>query len=164
MNNYVFALVVGTGATAVLDIWGLARKPLLGMAVPDYAPLGRWVAHMRHGRFVHASIAKAAPVQGERLIGWLAHYATGVAFAGVMVAIGGATWMQQPTPGLALAVGISTVAAPFFLMQPAMGAGFAASRTAKPAAARVQSAVTHTVFGIGLYAAALLVQLFQSNL
>jgi hypothetical protein len=37
-------------------------------------------------------------------------------------------------------------------MQPGMGAGIAASRTPRPAAARMQSLVTHTIFGIGLYA------------
>jgi hypothetical protein len=52
-----------------------------------------------------------------------------------------------------LIVGIGSVLAPFLLMQPGMGAGIAASRTARPGAARIQSLVTHTVFGVGLYAA-----------
>ena len=39
-------------------------------------------------------------------------------------------------------------------MEPGMGAGIAASRTPRPAASRLQSLVTHTIFGIGLYAAA----------
>ncbi|MDO9126054.1 MAG: DUF2938 family protein, partial [Parvibaculum sp.] len=38
-----------------------------------------------------------------------------------------------------------------------MGAGIAASKTPKPNAARLRSLVSHTVFGIGLYVAALLV-------
>jgi hypothetical protein len=158
MNTVTFTLITGLGATVLLDLWGLARKPLLGLARPDYAPLGRWIAHMRHGRFQHESIAAAAAVRGERAIGWCAHYATGVAFAGLLLAIGGAEWMEQPAPGLAVAFGIGTVAAPFFLMQPGMGAGIAASRTHKPGAARLQALVTHTVFGFGLYAAALLAQ------
>jgi len=33
------------------------------------------------------------------------------------------------------------------------GTGIAASRTPRPAAARLQSLVTHGVFGLGLYAA-----------
>ena len=37
-------------------------------------------------------------------------------------------------------------------MQPGMGAGIAASRTPRPAAARVQSLLTHAIFGLGLYA------------
>lgn len=55
--------------------------------------------------------------------------------------------------GPALIVGIGSVAAPFLLMQPGMGAGIAASRTARPAAARFHSVVTHAIFGLGLYAA-----------
>jgi hypothetical protein len=35
-----------------------------------------------------------------------------------------------------------------------MGAGVAASRTPRPNVARMQSIVTHTIFGFGLYAAA----------
>jgi hypothetical protein len=38
-------------------------------------------------------------------------------------------------------------------MQPGMGAGIAARRTPRPSAARFQSVVTHTIFGLGLYAA-----------
>jgi hypothetical protein len=36
-----------------------------------------------------------------------------------------------------------------------MGAGVAASRTARPGAARLQSLVTHAIFGLGLYTAGL---------
>jgi hypothetical protein len=39
-------------------------------------------------------------------------------------------------------------------MQPAMGAGIAASRTPRPAAARIHSLVMHAVFGLGLFLAA----------
>ena len=47
------------------------------------------------------------------------------------------------------------MAAPFLLMQPGMGAGIAASRTPRPAAARLHSLVMHAMFGLGLYAAGL---------
>jgi hypothetical protein len=61
-----------------------------------------------------------------------------------------------------LLVGVATVAAPFLVMQPGMGAGIAASRTPRPGAARLQSLVTHTVFGLGLYAGGWLAQAFCS--
>ena len=86
------------------------------------------------------------------MIGWIAHYVVGVLFAALLLAIWGFAWAHQPTIGPALVVGIGTVAAPFILMQPGMGAGVAASRTPHPAAARVQSPITHTIFGLGLYA------------
>lgn len=151
MNDLTSILLLGFGATAATDLWGLARRPLFGAAPPDYAPVGRWIGHMRHGRFRHPSIAKSAPVAGERLIGWSFHYATGVAFAGLLIALAGRAWLQQPTLPAALAVGIGTVAAPWLLMQPAMGAGLAAHRAPHPARARLQSLLLHAAFGFGLY-------------
>jgi len=153
MSYLTCTLVIGIGATLVMDLWGMARKPLLGIAPPDYSLVGRWLAHMARGRFRHASIAAASPVRGERVIGWAAHYLIGVAFAAVLLGIWGLGWVQCPTIGPALAVGIGTVAAPFLLMQPGMGAGIAASRTPRPASTRLQSLITHMVFGLGLYAA-----------
>jgi len=44
-----------------------------------------------------------------------------------------------------------------------MGAGIAASRTPRPGAARLQSLVTHAVFGLGLYAAGCLVSFLYSG-
>lgn len=162
MSIVVFTLAVGIGATALADLWGYARKPLLGVAPPDYGLVGRWIGHMRSGRFQHAAIAKAAAIRGERLLGWSAHYAIGVLFAALLMLLGGEAWMRQPSPGLALAVGIGTVAAPFLLLQPGMGAGIAASRLPKPRMARVQSLLLHTVFGLGLYLSAALLNPFNS--
>lgn len=153
MDYLTYTLITGIGATAVMDLWGIARKWLLGIASPDYAMVGRWIAHMRRGRFRHDAISKAQPVRGERLIGWAAHYLIGIAFAGLLIGFWGLTWIRHPTIVPALLVGVGTVAAPFLIMQPGMGAGIAASRTPRPAVARVQSLITHAVFGLGLYVA-----------
>lgn len=153
MNDWLFTLIIGAGATAVMDLWGVIRKPLLGIAPPNYALVGRWLAHMTRGRFRHDAIAAASPMRGERVIGWTAHYLIGITFAALLLSIWPA-WAQHPTLGPALVVGIGTVAAPFLLMQPSMGAGIAAARTPHPAAARWQSLITHAVFGVGLYATA----------
>lgn len=153
MNYLVCTLITGLGATAVMDLWGIVRKRLLGMAAPDYGLVGRWFAHMARGRFRHESIGASPPVHGERLIGWAAHYLIGIAYAAVLIGIWGLAWVERPTLVPALIVGIGTVALPFLLMQPGMGAGIAASKTPRPAAARLQSLVTHAVFGLGLYAA-----------
>ena len=148
-------LLIGAGATAATDLWAIARKRLLGVPAPNYGLVGRWIAHMPRGRFRHDSIAVAPPVRGERLVGWSAHYLIGIAFAAILPGIWGTAWMQHPTIGPALIVGIGTVAAPFLVMQPGMGAGIAASRTPRPASARLQSLLMHAIFGLGLYAAGL---------
>ncbi|MEX0739971.1 MAG: DUF2938 domain-containing protein [Pseudohongiella sp.] len=164
MNNLVFVLIIGIGATAVMDLWSIVRKSLLSIAPPDYGMVGRWLAHMVHGQFLHDAIAASSAVRGERILGWTAHYLTGIAFAAILIGIWGDSWVYNPTIGPALTVGISTVAAPFLLMQPGMGAGIAASRTKNPAAARVQSLITHTVFGAGLYVSGWAVQSSLSQL
>ncbi|WP_078666922.1 DUF2938 family protein [Chitinophaga eiseniae] len=65
----------------------------------------------------------------------------------------------RPTIGPPLAIGILTTVAPWFMMQPAFGFGVAASKTPNSAVARMRSLKTHTVYGIGLYLAALLLSL-----
>jgi len=147
-------LWIGAGATVVMDLWAVLRKRLFGIPSLDYALVGRWLVHLTRGRFFHDPIGKSPRVAGERAIGWTAHYLIGIAFAAVLLASWGLEWARQPTLAPALIVGIGTVVLPFCVMQPAMGAGFAASRTPRPAMARFQSLVTHTVFGAGLYAAA----------
>ena len=154
MQHALQCAVIGAGATMVMDAWTLVRRRLLGAPLPDYGLVGRWFAHMARGRFRHERIADSPPAQGERWIGWTAHYAVGVAFAAMLLALWGFEWAREPTLLPALAVGLGSVAAPFLVMQPAMGAGVAASRTPRPAAARLQSLATHSIFGLGLYAAA----------
>ncbi|HYC35272.1 MAG TPA: DUF2938 domain-containing protein [Usitatibacter sp.] len=148
------ALAIGIGATAVMDAWTLARRRLFGTPLPDYALVGRWLAHLARGRFRHERIAASPPVGNERALGWAAHYAVGIGFAALLLATAGHEWLSHPTLAPALLLGIATVAAPFLVMQPGMGAGIAASRTPRPNSARLQSLVTHAVFGFGLYAAA----------
>ena len=51
--------------------------------------------------------------------------------------------------------GLGSVVAPLLLLQPGMGAGVAASRTPNPRATRINTLITHAIFGLGLYAAGL---------
>src|SRR5262245_984344 len=125
MDFALAAILLGIGATAVTDIWSLVRKVLFGIALPNFGFVGRWVAHLPRGRFRHESIAAATPVRGEVAIGWGAHYLIGIAFAALLLALCGLEWLRAPTPGPALLLGVVTVAAPFLILQPGMGAGIA---------------------------------------
>lgn len=82
------------------------------------------------------------------------HYLIGVFFAALLLLMVGLEWARQPTLLPALAFGVLSVVAPFFVLQPAMGAGIAASRTPRPNTARLRSTLAHGVFGVGLYLAA----------
>lgn len=153
MDYLVSTLFIGTGATIILDLWSITRQRVLGIPAPNYGLVGRWIAYMPQGKFRHNRITATKPVRGEQMVGWTAHYLIGIAFAAILTGVWGPDWVYQPTLAPALIVGIGTVLAPFLLMQPGMGAGFFASRQPKPSSARIQSLVTHTVFGLGLYIA-----------
>lgn len=144
---------IGILATAVMDMW-LLLLARLNVPTLNFAFIGRWVGHLARGRVAHAAIAQAAPVRGELALGWLTHYAVGIAFAGVLVATQGLDWARSPSLLPALCIGVATVAAPWLVMQPAMGAGIAAGNTPTPWRNRARSLVNHTVFGAGLYLAA----------
>lgn len=148
-------IFVGVGATLAMDLWALLLR-VFGIASLDYAWVGRWIGHMAQGRFAHDRIAAAPPVAGERLLGWTAHYATGVAFAGALLLVAGTDWARQPTPWPAIATGVASLAAPFLIMQPAFGLGLAAARLPNPNVARFRSLLTHLIFGAGLYGSALI--------
>lgn len=153
MNLALRTIVIGAIATGVMDVWGVLREPLLGFPRANYRLIGRWFAYMPRGKFRHAQIAASPPLPAEHAIGWMAHYSIGIAFAALLVLLGGDSWLRHPSLGLALLVGLSTLVAPLLIMQPAMGAGLAGSRTPNPRAARVQSALTHLIYAIGLYGA-----------
>ena len=152
-------LTMGVCATVVMDLWAVLLCRAFGMASLDYAMVGRWLGHMPAGRFAHAGIGRASPVIGEKALGWFAHYAIGVGFAACLVGLTGPAWRQAPTLVPALAFGIVTIVVPFFVMQPAFGAGMAASNTPNPTRARLRSLMTHSVFGLGLYAGGWVVSL-----
>ena len=157
MDDIAKMVVVGIGATAVMDAWSMLLKRL-GMPTLDYALVGRWAGHLCQGRLAHANIAKTAPVPGESPLGWAIHYATGITFAALLIAFEGLAWLHDPAWRPAVAVGMATVIFPLFLMQPAMGAGFAASRTPTPVKNCLRSLAAHTVFGCGLYLSAALLK------
>jgi hypothetical protein len=148
------ALAMGVAAAALMDAWGFLLRRGFGVPTLDYAMLGRWIGHLPRGRLFHERIGAARPVPGERPLGWLAHYAIGVAFAVLLLAVVGLDWARSPSIWPALAIGLGTIVAPWFLMQPGMGAGIAGSRTPNPTATRLRNLATHGVYGLGLYLSA----------
>lgn len=153
METFFRAILIGAGATLVMDLWAaLVRQ--LGIPSLNFAMLGRWIGHLPRGRFVHESIARAAPIEGELAIGWVAHYSIGIGFAGLLLALFGLKWAYAPTLWPAMLIGLVTVIAPLFILQPALGAGIASMKTPAPVFNALKSVVTHTVFGFGLYLAA----------
>ncbi|MBD8515118.1 DUF2938 domain-containing protein [Photobacterium sp. CAU 1568] len=154
------AIALGIGATLVMDLWALFLKVCFKIPSLNYSMVGRWIGHFPKGQFTHANIGKAEPVAGETLLGWTAHYAIGICFAAVLLWGWGLEWAASPTLLPALIVGVLTVVAPFFLMQPGMGAGVAASKTPQPNTARLRSLLAHTSYGVGLYLTGIILSVY----
>jgi Protein of unknown function (DUF2938) len=152
------ALVMGIAATALLDLWALLLNRLFGFGLPNWAMVGRWFAHLPRGHLMHKDITQSEPISNELMIGWVMHYAVGVLFAAVTLLIGGAAFAKDPTLILPLIVGLVTVGCGWFILQPGMGAGWAASLKPNRVQIRLLNVAGHIVFGIGLYGAALLLR------
>jgi Protein of unknown function (DUF2938) len=149
------AFVIGLGASLLMDAWNLFLKRAFGIPSLNYCLLGRWLRHMPDGVFAHGNINSAAAKPLECPVGWVAHYTIGVTLALGFLFLAPSGWIARPTLLPALLYGVVTVVFPFFVMQPALGLGMAASRTPSPFQARMKSLATHTVFGVGMYLCAL---------
>jgi hypothetical protein len=155
----VRAVLIGVGATLVMDLWAMFIKRCFGIPSLDFSMVGRWIGHLPRGRFAHDNIGQTSPIRGEQVIGWGTHYAIGIIFAAVLLAVIGLDWAREPTLLPPVIFGVITVVAPFFVLQPGLGAGIAASKTPQPNTARLRSLMAHASFGVGLYLSAWAVRL-----
>lgn len=158
MTDFLWrSLVIGIGGTAAMDVWAFILKAVFGLALPNWGFVGRWFAHLGKGAFFHDDIAKASPAANEAAFGWFMHYAIGIFYAAVLMWLAGPEWLLAPTFLPAWIAGLVTVGAGWFILQPGMGAGWAASRRANPWKIRMLNIISHTVFAAGLYGTALLI-------
>lgn len=159
MFEFIFlAVLIGMGGTALLDLWAQLLKRTLGLPTPPWHLVGRWFAGMRHGQFVHRNgIGNSPEVPNELKIGWAVHYGVGIIFAAALLMIWGVQWAHAPTFFPALIVGLVTIGAGWFILQPGMGVGVACNRAPNPTVARLQNVIGHVVFATGMYWAALLI-------
>jgi hypothetical protein len=149
--SLISAILIGLGATLTFDLWAQFLKRVFRITPSNICLVGRWVRYMPEGTFRHSNIASAPRKSAECAVGWIAHYMIGITLAVTFVALVGSNWLQHPTPIPAIIFGVVTVMAPFFIMQPSFGLGFAASKTSNPSQARFRSVMNHTAYGVGLY-------------
>ena len=151
MDFFWRSLVIGIGGTAAMDLWALVLTAVFGMPLPNWGLVGRWFAHLSKGTFFHADITAAQAVSNETPLGWVAHYAIGIIYAGALIFFAGPSWVLNPTFFPAWIVGLVTVGAGWFILQPGMGAGWTASLRPNPMQIRALNIIAHTIFAAGLY-------------
>lgn len=157
MELLLRGVAIGAGATVLMDVWAVFLWKALGQSRPNWAPVGRWFWHLKNGTVFHDDIAQAEPYAHELALGWIGHYAVGIVYGVVLALLMGGAWFAAPTFLPAWILGIATVGAGWFLLQPGLGIGFAASKLPNANKVRALNLISHTVFALGLYGAALLI-------
>lgn len=150
-------VIIGAGATVLMDVWAIVLWRVFGQPKANWAPVGRWFWHLKNGKVFHDSIANAEPYAHELALGWISHYAVGILYGILLAVLVGPAWFANPTFLPAWILGIVTVGAGWFLLQPGLGIGWAASKTPNPTKVRALNLVAHTVFAVGLWGTALLI-------
>ena len=143
-------LVMGLGATLAIDLWAQLLRRGAGIGSIDWRLVGRWVAGLGRGRLRLGAGDTANLSRGDSLLGWSTHYAVGIAYALIYLALLRST-AGNVSLASALLFGLVTVLAPWLILQPGLGKGWFASATPRPGMTRLLNLATHLLFGAGLY-------------
>jgi hypothetical protein len=157
METVYQGVLIGVIATIGQDIWEAIVNHIFRLPTAGLALVGRWLGHMPRGVFVHYSISESAVVPHELLIGWVAHYVTGILYGVTYLSFVQILLKSDPTILSAVIFGLVSLMAPWFIVQPGMGLGVFASKAPRPGMVRLVSLSLHMVFGLSLYAAWLLI-------
>jgi hypothetical protein len=151
MEQALRILVMGITATVAIDLWATFANRILGWPRTNWGMVGRWIGHMRHGQFTHASIGSSPTIDHESILGWVFHYVVGCIYSAVYLMYVSIAQMGQPTLVSAVLFGLITILSPWLLMQPALGLGMFATKAPKANLVRLQNLIIHTIFGLVLY-------------
>jgi len=150
---FIAGVIVGVLATVTMDAVAVIalRLGIAGRGPRRTGPdlIGRWVGYLLKGKFKHTDILQTPPLQGELLLGFVAHYSIGIVLTLVylgLLAVGHAT----PTTLSAILYGTATTVLPWFLMFPSQGMGWLGWDVPRDAHLARASLFNHIVFGLGL--------------
>jgi len=150
MRLLLTGMAAGVFGTLAMDVLNtvFARSGVLSSI--DVGMIGRMAAGWTRGRFRYRHPDELDRVTGETLYGYVAHYAIGVGLA-VLYVLGWHALIGGPaSPAWALAYGVATTAASYFLVYPAMGLGVFGRRSPERARAVLSPLANHFFYGVGL--------------
>lgn len=146
-------LLAGLLATATMDAASvLATRGALLRPGPDpVGPkfLGRWVGYMARGRLRHAHIVETPELPRETLLGFVTHYAVGMALSAVYFMLLRLV-KARPNVASALLYGAATSLFSWLIVHPAYGLGVFGRRATNPNRMIWLSLVGHLIFGGGI--------------
>jgi hypothetical protein len=143
----------GLLATITMDAAMVAAAELGGRAFDSdrLGPgmIGRWAAYLSRGCWRHDDIRHAPAVPGELALGFLTHYATGIALTQAYLVAAGAAHRPSSLRA-ATAYGVATSMFPLLVMFPSMGYGWVGRRSGEAARLNRIMLLGHVAFGLGI--------------
>jgi hypothetical protein len=157
MELVLEGMAAGVLGTVAMDLGNLliARAGLISKI--DMRMIGRMAAGWTRGRFRYRHPKEMMKVEYEKLYGYVTHYTIGVGFAvpyvlGWNVLVGG-----PASPAWAVAYGVATTIASWFVVYPSMGFGPLGRRSPEGLKASLSPLANHLFFGLGMAAGIALV-------
>lgn len=150
MHLIITGVVAGLLGTLVMDSlnYFFARTGVISKI--DVGMIGKMAAGWTRGRFSYRHPDEVEQIANEKLFGFVAHYTIGVALA-VPFVLGWNALIEGPaSPRWALAYGLSTTAASYFLVFPSMGFGMCGRRSPDGVKAPLSALANHLFYGAGL--------------
>mgnify|MGYP000888404216 CR=1 FL=1 len=161
LNRNYKTLAVGLGATFISDCWTFFLNEF-GVKSQFMTFLGRWIGHFPKGKFIHHTILDTPPVTNEIVIGWMAHYGTGIAFGFLFIRMVGKKWLDDPKITPAFLFGILTLILPLFIFVPSIGFGNPLFHLPDSKLSLMRTLAYHAVFALGLFLTSKLIVRFTS--
>lgn len=147
-------LVTGLAGATAADIGRTIYQWATGFPPVNWSVTGRWFLMVLQGQPYVPDVGTAPSLPHELISGHVAYYAISVVFAGAYLTLLRLT-KREPSAWNGLLFGWVTMAFPFFVQMPLMGAGVMASATATPWLVIGRTLVHHSSFGLGLAIGAL---------
>jgi uncharacterized membrane protein YeaQ/YmgE (transglycosylase-associated protein family) len=150
LDLVVTGVVAGALGTLVMDALNhlFARTGMISKI--EVGMIGRMSVGWAHGRFHYEHPNEMEQVANEKLYGYITHYAIGVGLA-VPYVLGWDLLVGGPaSPVWALAYGVATTVASYFLVYPSMGLGVFGRRSPEGIRAPLSSLANHLFYGVGL--------------
>ena len=150
MDLIVTGVAAGVLGTLVMDSLNhlFSRTGILSKI--DVGMIGRMSAGWVRGRFRYRHPDEMEQVANEMLYGYITHYAIGVGLA-VTYVLGWDLLVGGPaSPVWALAYGVATTVAPYFIIFPSMGLGVFGRRSPEGIRSPLSSLANHLFYGVGM--------------
>jgi len=143
-------LVAGVLGTAAMDMGNLLFLRAGLLLKIEVGMIGRMAAGWTRGRLRYRHPGEMEEVTNEKALGYLAHYAIGVALAfpyvqGWKILVGGPV-----SPAWAILYGVGTTVASWFFVYPCMGFGAFGRRSPDGLRAVLSPLANHFFYGLGL--------------